>query len=73
MNELWSKNKLKQGLWCTIWSLDRLRKNIIATFKNEGSNITTETNLVETDFLDGTFNLSAENYYSYNRTNNIPI
>ena len=37
--------------------LDRLRKNITATFKNEGLSITIETNLVKTDFLHATFNL----------------
>ena len=37
--------------------LDRLRKNITATFKNEGLSITIETNLVKKDFLHATFNL----------------
>ena len=37
--------------------LDRLRKNITATFKNEGLSITIETNLVKTDFRHATFNL----------------
>ena len=62
MNELWVINELKQGLWCTIWLLDTLRQIIIATFKNEVSSIKTETNLVETDFLDVTFNLSIAKY-----------
>ena len=35
--------------------LDKMRKNIIALFKNEGLSITIETNLLETDFLDVTF------------------
>ena len=36
--------------------LGRARKSIINLFKREGLNITIETNLVETDFLDVTFN-----------------
>ena len=39
--------------------LDKMRKNIIALFKNEGLSITIETNLFETDFLDVTFNLAV--------------
>ena len=46
--------------------LDRLRTNIIATFKNEGLIITIETNLVQTDFLDVAFNLPTGKHYSYN-------
>ena len=34
--------------------LDKMRKNIIALFKNEGPSTTIETNLFETDFLDVT-------------------
>ena len=49
---------------------DRLRKNIIATFKNKGLSITFEINLVETDFLNVTFNLSRRKYYPYNKPNN---
>ena len=36
--------------------LDRMIKNIISIFKNEGLSIIIETNLIETDFLDVTFN-----------------
>ena len=36
--------------------LDRMIKNIISVFKNEGLSITAETNLIKTDFLDVTFN-----------------
>ena len=42
---------------CSGPVLDRTRKNIIALFKKEGLNITIETNLVETDYLDVNFNL----------------
>ena len=39
--------------------LDKMRKNIIALFNNEGLSTTIETNLFETDFLDVTFNLAT--------------
>ena len=42
---------------CSGPALNRTRKSIIALFKKEGLNITIETNLIETDFLDVTFNL----------------
>ena len=35
--------------------------------------ITVDTNLVETDFLDVTFNLSTPKYYPYNKANNAPL
>ena len=53
--------------------LDRLKKNIITTFKNEGLSITIETNLAKTDFLYVTFNLSTEKYYPYNKPSNAPF
>ena len=53
--------------------LDKMRKNIIATFKSEGSSITADTNLVETDFLNATFRLSTGKYYPYNKPNNAPL
>ena len=34
-----------------------MRKDIISIFKNEGLSVTIETNLIETNFLDVTFNL----------------
>ena len=37
--------------------MDRIRKDIIALFKSEGFSITIDTNLIETDFLDVSFNL----------------
>ena len=37
--------------------MDRIRKDIIALFKSEGLSITIDTNLIETDFLDVSFNL----------------
>ena len=41
--------------------LDKLRKKIITIFKAEGLSITIETNLIETDFLDVTFNFHPTN------------
>ena len=53
--------------------LDRMKKNIIATFRSEGLSITIETNLVEADFLDITFNLPTGKCYPYNKPNNAPL
>ena len=51
--------------------LDKMRKNIIALFKNEGLSITTETNLFETDFLDVTFNLATGKFFPFRKPNNL--
>ena len=40
--------------------LDRIRKEIVSLFKEEGLSITIEINLIETDFLDVTFNLATK-------------
>ena len=58
---------------CSGPILDRTRKNIIALFKKEVLNITIETNLAETDFLDVTFNLVTEKYLPYRKPNNDPL
>ena len=50
--------------------LDKMRKNIIALFKNEGLSITIETNLFETDFLDVTFNLAMGKFFPFRKPNN---
>ena len=50
--------------------LDRLRKNIISVFKNEGLSIPIETNLIETNFLDVTFNLQTGKYFPFRKVNN---
>ena len=47
--------------------LDRIRKDIIALFKEKGLSITTKTNLLETDFLDVTFNLATKNIFLFER------
>ena len=53
--------------------LDKLRKNIIALFKNEGLSISTETNLFETDFLDRSFNLAAGKCFPFRKPNKQPL
>ena len=47
--------------------LDRIRKDIIALFKEEGLSITIEANLMETDFLDVTFNLATKKYFPFRK------
>ena len=47
--------------------LDRIRKDIIALFKEEELSITIKTNLIETDFLDVTFNLATKNAFLFER------
>ena len=47
--------------------LDRIRKDIIASFKKEGLSITIKANPIKTGFLDVTFNLATENTFIYNR------
>lgn len=54
-------------------SLERIRKNIIALFKQEGLKITIEANLTETDFLDVTFNLDTRTYSPYRKPDNNPL
>ena len=53
--------------------LDKMRKNIIALFKGEGLTITIDTNLIETDFLDVTFNLATGKFFPFTKPNNIPL
>ena len=45
--------------------MDRIRKNIIALFKSERLSITIDTSLIETDFLDVSFNLEMDNFFPY--------
>ena len=44
---------------------DRIRKGLIALFKEEGLSITIKTNLIETDFLDDIFNLATEKNFFF--------
>ena len=50
--------------------LDKMRKSIIALFK-EGLSITIDTNLIETDFLDVTFNLATGKFFPFRKSNNV--
>ena len=50
-----------------------MRKDIISIFQNEGLSITIETNLIETDFLDVTFNLLTGKYFPFRKVNNKPL
>ena len=50
--------------------MDRIRKDIIELFKSEGLSITIDTNLIETDFLDVSFNLEMEKRSPYRKPNN---
>ena len=53
--------------------MDRIRKDIIALFKSEGLSITIDTNLMEIDFLDVSFNLDVETFSPYSKPNNTPF
>ena len=50
--------------------MDKLRKSITSLFKNEGLSITIDTNLIETDFLDVSFNTTNKIYKPYRKPNN---
>ena len=53
--------------------LGKMRKNIIVLFKEEGLTITIDTNLIETDFLDVTFNLATGKFFPFRKPNNLPL
>ena len=53
--------------------LDKMRKSIIALFKEEGLTITIDTNLIETDFLDVIFNLATGKCFPFRKPNNVPL
>ena len=53
--------------------LDKMRKSIITLFKEEGLTITIDTNLIETDFLDVTFNLATGTFFPFTKPNNVPL
>ena len=48
----------------------KIRKNIIAVFKNEKLSITIENNLFETDFFTLTFNLVTGKFSPFRKPNN---
>ena len=49
--------------------MDRIRKDVIKTFKDVGFKIDIKTNLKVVDFLDATFNLSNGTYKQYKKPN----
>ena len=56
-----------------LYWLDKIRKNIIALFKNVGLWIIIETNPFETDFLNVTVNLVMEKVFLLRKPNNQPL
>ena len=52
---------------------DRTRKRIIQVFRDNGLQITIETNLKCTDFLDVTFDLATGKYYPFRKPNDTPL
>ena len=52
---------------------DRVRKEVIQRFKNHGLDITVETNLHVTEFLDVTLDLNSGKYYPYRKPNDTPL
>ena len=72
---LYLLNKLSKLLWDDNVGLyrDKMRKNIIAIFEEEGLTMTIDTNLIETDFLDETFNLAMGKFFAFRKPNNAPL
>ena len=50
-----------------------MRRDIIGIFKSERLSITIDTNLIETDFLDVSFNLEMDKCSPYRKPNNNPL
>ena len=53
--------------------IERINKNISTIFQNNGLKITTESNLLLTDFLDITLNLITGKYWPYRKSGDIPL
>ena len=51
--------------------LEKIKKKICKIFKDNGLNITIETNLHITEYLDVTFNLKTVKYHPYRKQNNL--
>ena len=49
--------------------IERLRKKLIAMFKDEGLNITTEGNVTVVDFLDVVLDLETESFKPFTKPN----
>jgi hypothetical protein len=52
---------------------DKLRKDIIQLFQEEGLRITIESNLTVTDYLDVTLDLLKNKYYPFRKPENKPL
>ena len=50
--------------------IERLKKNVVKTFKDCGLNITIETNLHTVNYLDVTFDLRKDTYLPYRKPDN---
>ena len=59
--------------WCDYRSPIQRMKDLISLFKDEGLSITIDTNLIETDFLDVSFNLNTGKYFPFNKPNKLPL
>ena len=53
--------------------IERIKKIISIIFQNNGLKITTESNLLQTDFLDITLNLTTGKYWPYRKPGHIPL
>ena len=53
--------------------IERIKKNILTIFQNNGLKITTEFNLLQTDFLDITLYLITGKYWPYRKPRGIPL
>ena len=53
--------------------IERLKKNVVKTFKDCGLNITIETNLHTANYLDVTFYLQKDTYLPYRKPDNPPV
>ena len=53
--------------------IEKIKKIISSIFQNNGLKITTESNLLQTDFLDITLNLTTGKYWPYRKPGDIPL
>ena len=54
-------------------TLEHVKKKIIKLLHQHSLKITTKTNLIQTNFLDVTFNLKSGKYWPYHKPNNQPL
>ena len=53
--------------------IERLKKNVVTTFKDCGLNITIEANIHTVNYLDVTFDLRKDTYLPYRKPHNPPV